>query len=164
MGSVCCNLATKLKFLLGIDDGLDVAAFHLVGGFAGNMLTGLFAAPYVAHMDGVTVIPGGWIAGNWIQLGYQLAGSLAYLLHNAPILIYSITFYAFTVSFIILIIMDRIPGMKLRVDERSEMMGLDVSQMGEVSFEILSEKEQWSFSDIFGDAHLTDLGGIQSGA
>jgi hypothetical protein len=54
--------------------------------------------------------------------------------------------------------------MKLRVDERSEMMGLDVSQMGEVSFEILSEKEQWSFSDIFGDAHMTDQGGIQSGA
>jgi hypothetical protein len=60
--------------------------------------------------------------------------------------------------------MDRIPGIKLRVDERSEMMGLDVSQMGEVSFEILSEKEQWSFSDIFGDAHMTDQGGIQSGA
>lgn len=44
VGGVCCNFATKLKFLLGIDDGLDIFAEHGVGGIVGNLLTGLFAA------------------------------------------------------------------------------------------------------------------------
>ena len=44
VGGVVCNFATKLKFLIGIDDALDVFAEHAVGGIAGNLLTGLFAA------------------------------------------------------------------------------------------------------------------------
>ena len=72
-----CNYATKLKFYFNVDDGLDVFALHGIGGYAGNVMTGLFAADYVAHLDGVTVIPGGWIQHNWIQLGYQLAGATA---------------------------------------------------------------------------------------
>lgn len=39
-----CNLATKIKFWIGIDDGLDIFAEHAVGGIVGNLLTGLFAA------------------------------------------------------------------------------------------------------------------------
>ena len=38
------NYATKLKFLLGIDDALDIFAEHAVGGFIGNVLTAFFAA------------------------------------------------------------------------------------------------------------------------
>jgi len=44
VGGVVCNFATKLKFVLGIDDGLDIFAEHAVGGIVGNLLTGLFAA------------------------------------------------------------------------------------------------------------------------
>ncbi len=39
-----CNYATKVKFYLGIDDALDIFAVHGIGGFVGNMLTGIFAA------------------------------------------------------------------------------------------------------------------------
>lgn len=39
-----CNYATKLKFILGIDDSLDIFAVHAVGGLVGNLCTGLFAA------------------------------------------------------------------------------------------------------------------------
>ena len=43
-GGGFCNFATKLKFLLGIDEALDVFAVHGVGGIVGNLLTGIFAA------------------------------------------------------------------------------------------------------------------------
>lgn len=44
VGAVACNYATKLKFLLRVDDALDIFAVHAVGGLVGNILTGLFAA------------------------------------------------------------------------------------------------------------------------
>ena len=78
--AVCCNFSTKLKFYMNADDGLDAFGLHGVGGFVGSILTGFFAADYVAALDGITVIPGGWINGHWVQLGYQLAGSVAYVL------------------------------------------------------------------------------------
>ena len=43
-GGACCNFATKLKFLVGIDEALDVFAVHGIGGIVGNLLTGIFAA------------------------------------------------------------------------------------------------------------------------
>ena len=39
-----CNYGTKIKFLLGIDDALDIFAVHAIGGFVGNLCTGFFAA------------------------------------------------------------------------------------------------------------------------
>ena len=39
-----CNYATRLKFVFGIDDALDIWAVHAVGGFTGNILTAFFAA------------------------------------------------------------------------------------------------------------------------
>ena len=39
-----CNYGTKIKFLLGIDDALDIFAVHAIGGLVGNLCTGFFAA------------------------------------------------------------------------------------------------------------------------
>lgn len=47
-GGVICNFATKLKFLINIDDSLDIFAIHGVGGMVGNILTGIFGT-YVSH-------------------------------------------------------------------------------------------------------------------
>jgi len=44
VGGIFCNFATKIKFLVGIDEPLDVFAEHGVGGIVGNLLTGIFAA------------------------------------------------------------------------------------------------------------------------
>lgn len=44
VGGAGCNLATKLKFLIGVDDALDIFAVHGIGGMLGNICTGLFAA------------------------------------------------------------------------------------------------------------------------
>jgi Amt family ammonium transporter len=38
-------------------------------------LTGLFAQASIAGADGITVIPGGWLDHNYIQLGWQMADS-----------------------------------------------------------------------------------------
>jgi Amt family ammonium transporter len=41
------------------------------------VLTGIFAQSSVAGFDGLTTIPGGWLDGHWVQLGWQLADSCA---------------------------------------------------------------------------------------
>jgi Amt family ammonium transporter len=118
-----CNFATQLKFTLGFDDTLDIFASHAVGGVAGNILTGLFAQASIAHLDGFTVIPGGWLDHNYIQLGWQLADSATGLS------------YSFVMTTVILWIMHFTPYMRLRVDEESELIGIDESQMGEYAYD-----------------------------
>lgn len=44
VGGVCCNLATKFKYLIGVDDALDIFAVHGVGGIAGGIMTGVFGS------------------------------------------------------------------------------------------------------------------------
>ena len=119
--AIICNFAVDLKDLLQIDDGMDVWALHGVGGFVGNFMTGLFAADYVAMIDG-TEIDGGWMNHHWKQLGYQLAGSCA------------VAAWSFTVTSIILLAMDRIPFLRIRLHEDEEMLGTDLAQIGEYAY------------------------------
>ncbi|KAF3910466.1 hypothetical protein ABW20_dc0108446 [Dactylellina cionopaga] len=121
--ATACNFAFDLKHLIKIDDGLDVFALHGVGGFVGNVLTGLFAADYVAALDGYSVIPGGWINHNYIQLGHQLAGCVAIL------------GYSFTVTCLILFVIDKIPGLDLRIPSEYEDKGIDHYDVGEMLLE-----------------------------
>src|SRR6266496_2772442 len=72
VSGILCNMATKLKTIFNFDDAHDVFALHGIGGSAGSIMTGVFAADYVAALDGVSVIPGGWIEHKWIQVAYQL--------------------------------------------------------------------------------------------
>jgi Amt family ammonium transporter len=120
---VFCNYGTKIKFLLGIDDSLDIFAVHAIGGLVGNICTGFFAADYIAHLDGYTVIPGGWLNHNWVQLGYQLADSVTG------------GTYSFFGSCIILFIINLIPGLHLRVTEEAEVMGMDDAEIGEFAYD-----------------------------
>ncbi|CAG8774419.1 28027_t:CDS:2 [Gigaspora margarita] len=43
VGSMACNLASKVKLRLNYDDTMDVFAVHSVSEFIGNILTGIFA-------------------------------------------------------------------------------------------------------------------------
>nr|GAT44817.1 predicted protein [Mycena chlorophos] len=117
------HFAMDLKDLLRIDDGLDVFALHGVGGFTGNFLTGLFASDWVAALDGYSSITGGWINRHYIQLAYQLAGCV------------SILGYSFVVTGVLLFVMDKIPGLRLRVTEEEEERGLDEMEVGEALME-----------------------------
>lgn len=123
VGAAGANYATKLKFIFDVDDALDIFAEHAIGGLIGNILTGLFATEYIPHLDGVTTVRGGWLSHNWVQLGYQLADSLAGGL------------YSFCGTCIILFLMNLIPGLSLRVSEKDEISGLDEAEIGEFVYD-----------------------------
>ena len=74
---------------------------------------------YIAHLDGFTVIKGGWLNHHWIQLGYQLADSLTGFV------------YSFVGSCAILFFINLIPGCSLRASEESEILGMDETEIGE---------------------------------
>lgn len=145
---LACNFATKIKFWVNADDALDIFAVHAIGGVVGNLLTGVFAADYIAHLDGYTEIAGGWLNGNWIQLAYQAADSAAGMA------------YSFTVTCIILIAMSLlgrvIPAFKLRVDESEEEHGIDDVEIGEFAYdyvELVREVKPLGFDGVDPDEH-----------
>ncbi|KAH3662261.1 hypothetical protein OGAPHI_005509 [Ogataea philodendri] len=111
LSGVLCNLGTRLKYWLKIDDSLDVG-IHLIGGLVGNLLAGVFGDKSVAALGGLSV-HGGWINRHFIQLLYQFLSSLI------------TTIYVAGVCFIILFVLVRIPGCHLRMDSESEMEGSD---------------------------------------
>ncbi|KAM0787618.1 hypothetical protein ACM66B_003684 [Microbotryomycetes sp. NB124-2] len=142
--AVACNYATSLKVLLRVDDAVDGFALHGVGGFVGCILTALFADSRVATFDGFTEIDGGWINKNYIQLGYQLASAVAIMSYTA------------VVTYIILFVIDHIPGLKLRADEDAEVLGMDETALGELSYDYVAvrrdlenaeEADNWKMKD-----------------
>jgi Amt family ammonium transporter len=60
VGAVGCNFATRIKFLIRVDEALDVFATHAIGGVIGNCMTGLLAQQSVASLDGFSS-GAGWI-------------------------------------------------------------------------------------------------------
>ena len=89
----------------------------------------MFAADYIAALDGVTVIPGGWLNHNWIQLAHQLADCITGFS------------YSFGMTCIILFVMNLIPGLSLRASEEAEIKGIDEAELGEFAYDFV-EKER----------------------
>lgn len=100
---------------------------HGVGGVIGNILTAFFAADYIAHLDGVTEIEGGWLNQNYKQLGFQLADSAAGMT------------YSFVLSIIILYLINLIgrvfPCMRLRANAHEQELGIDDVELGEFAYD-----------------------------
>lgn len=131
-----------MKYYLDADDALDIFAVHGVGGVVGNLLTGVFAADYIAHLDGYTKIDGGWLNGNWIQIGYQAADSATGMA------------YSFTVTCLLLILLSLlgrvVPALRLRVDRAEEEQGIDDVEIGEFGYdfvELVREVKPVGFPD-----------------
>ena len=110
-GSIC-YFAVELIHRTNLDDALDVFAVHGIGGIWGCIATGIFAVESIAGVKGL-------ISGSfdqvWIQI-YTAGGTLA---------------YSFILSFAILFVLDKIPGLGLRVSESAESQGLDLAEHGE---------------------------------
>jgi len=123
VAGVTCNMATKLKIWIRVDDALDVFAIHAVGGFLGDLMTGLFASHYIAALDGTTDISGGWVDGHWVQLAIQLADGVTGMT------------YSFVLSCLILFAISYIPGMHLRASDADEIMGMDECEVGEFAYD-----------------------------
>lgn len=79
----------------------------------------MFRRDYIAPLDGFTFVAGGWLNRNYIQVAYQLAIACAEAL------------WSFCVSFVILMVMNYIPGLKLRATEEQEVAGMDDTELGE---------------------------------
>jgi Amt family ammonium transporter len=116
-GAFCFWACTKLKQALGYDDSLDVFGVHGVGGATGTILTGVFA---VGMLSATPETPGGspgLLEGNAWQVVLQGYGVLVTLVYVA------------VVTFVILKIIALI--VPLRVNQQSEIEGLDITQHGE---------------------------------
>lgn len=111
---VLCYLATQLRVQrMNVDDTLDVWAVHGVGGAWGMLATGLFAVAAVGGTNGL-------FNGNPGQVVNQ---SIAVVFSSA---------WAFGGTFVILKVLDKVMG--LRVSEREEAVGLDMTQHGEAAY------------------------------
>jgi Amt family ammonium transporter len=97
-----------------LDDSLDVVAAHGLGGTVGALLTGVLAQKaYNGTVDGL------WF-GNPAQLGIQAVAVLAAIAYSG------------VMSFVLLKLIGLV--ITLRVDERDEMSGLDITEHGEEAY------------------------------
>jgi Amt family ammonium transporter len=116
----------NIKGLLRVDDTFDVFAVHGIGGVVGNLLTGVFAQKSVAGVDG-TIIEGGWLDGNWMQVPIQALDTVAGMA------------WSFVVTWILLFIIDHIPGLHIRASPEEEREGLDRAELGVSMYEHIEE-------------------------
>jgi hypothetical protein len=98
----------------------------------------------------MTSIPGGWLNHNWIQVAYQLADSVSGFV------------YSFFGTYIILFVMDLIPGLSLRASAEEEEMGLDEAQLGEFAYDY-AESRKDAESVYFGEAKVVHFAAVDRG-
>ncbi len=113
-GLFCYWASTWLKHHFGYDDALDVVGVHGGGGLVGTLLVGIFGAGVFGGWEGDMNIPH--------QLGVQAFASVFTIV------------YAVVLSYIILKIVDKLLG--LRVNEEEEEEGLDITDHGEVGYDL----------------------------
>ena len=117
--SVFCFIAVGIiKPKFGYDDSLDAFGVHCVGGMWGALATGLFATKTINPAGG-----DGLFFGNPGQLLIQVKAVLATLV------------YSFVVTFILYKLVDIVMG--VRVDDKEEAIGLDLTQHHEGAYTVL---------------------------
>lgn len=114
----CFSAVSILKPKLGYDDALDAFGVHCVGGIWGALATGLFASRTVnpAGADGL-------FFGNPKQFFIQLAAVAVVVIYSAG------------VTFVLYKLVDLAMG--LRVSEKEELIGLDLTQHRERAYTVL---------------------------
>ena len=120
---VICYSACLLKPLFGYDDSLDVVGVHGVGGIFGAIMTGVFATKAVNPAGN-----NGLVYGNPSLLVTQLIAVGA-----------TVVFVAVG-SAVILLALKAVMG--LRVTEKDERQGLDLSQHNESAYVFASEFDE----------------------
>jgi Amt family ammonium transporter len=103
---VLCYGAVQLKGRLRYDDVLDVVGVHMVGGFIGVVLTGVFARLAV-NAAGAN--------GGWTQLGRQAILALVGVA------------YPFVTTLAVLWVTDHLVGLRLSAED--DNAGLDISEL-----------------------------------
>jgi len=115
---VCFLMVAVVKPRLGYDDSLDAFGVHGIGGIWGALATGLFASKLInpAGADGL-------FFGNPKLFLIQLAAVAVTMV------------YSFMATIILYKVVDWVVGM--RVAERDEIMGLDLTQHNENAYTLL---------------------------
>jgi ammonium transporter, Amt family len=108
-----------VKFMLNIDDSLDVFAEHGIGGIVGLMFNAFFGTGQIIGLDGVnTGAVGGFLDYHYQQFYIQLAYILACVCYL-------------------------IPGLHLRASEEAELLGMDDDQHGEFSYDYVEVRRDF---------------------
>ncbi|MCH8910559.1 MAG: ammonium transporter [Chloroflexi bacterium] len=119
MGSVAIGIgagvltfyAVRFRYKFGFDDALEVMAVHGIGGIWGALATGIFAVGGIGLIDGSARV-----------LGYNAIAVLATI------------GYSFIATFVILKVLDLLPGLGLRAEDADEDGGLDIALHGERAY------------------------------
>lgn len=121
-GFVCAFACSKVKAKFGYDDSLDAFGVHGVGGTLGAILTGVFATRACWDIGALNGKPGtklGLIEGGTVIGGQIAAVAVTWI-------------FSIIATFILLKIVDALVG--LRVSQKEETLGLDVSQHEEEGY------------------------------
>ena len=118
---ICYFFVTKVKYMFGYDDALDVFGVHAMGGVFGALATGVFVNPALGGAGVVDYVTNGVAAYDF---GAQMTAQI-YAVATAIIL-------SAVVSFVSLKIVDLLIG--IRVSEESEREGLDTTEHGERAY------------------------------
>jgi len=115
---ICFIMVAFVKPKFGYDDSLDAFGVHGIGGIWGALATGLFASKAInpAGNDGL-------FFGNPAQFFVQFKAVAVTIV------------YSFVMTFIICKVVDLIVG--VRVNEKDEIMGLDLTQHREGAYTVL---------------------------
>lgn len=117
---------------------------------SGLILTGIFAQQSIIGLSypyGATNVPlGGWLDGNFRQVLVQLAA------------IGSVTAWSFVVTYGILFLMNKVPGLALRLEDHEEELGTDMAQMGETAYSFLPMLLQKDIESGMSSMHTTSKG------
>ena len=120
-GIVCFYMTQLIKRKFKIDDSLDVFPVHGVGGILGTLLAGLFASTELGIFSGQ-----GFTNQDITSIGEQMVvqatGVAATFIYTA------------IVTFVILKLIDVFLG--LRVDEETEILGLDLAEHEERGYSL----------------------------
>jgi ammonium transporter, Amt family len=117
VAGVVCALAVGLKYRWRYDDSLDVVGVHMIGGLIGTFGIGLLASSAAP-----TGVDGLLYGGGADQLGKQFVGGGVVLV------------YAFVVSGIIGLVVDKVMG--FRIHEEHELNGIDLTIHAETAYDL----------------------------
>ncbi len=109
-----------IENVLKVDDPVGAVAVHGINGIWGTIAVGLFAYSPTNVLTEMGEVNGLFYGGGFTQLGIQLVGALV------------ISAWAFAAMYLIFIVMKATVG--IRVSEREELEGLDISEHGTVSY------------------------------
>ncbi|KAG5646045.1 hypothetical protein DXG03_004468 [Asterophora parasitica] len=122
-----------LKFLIRVDDALDLFAEHAVGGVVGLLLNAFFASSDIIALDDVSIDQkGGFLDHNWKQLYIQFA----YICATCG--------YTFVVTAFLAKCVDLIPGLHLRNTPEAEKRGMDEIEIGEFASDYIEIRRDFT--------------------